>query len=246
MYYGDSYWVNPVGGYRPSRDYHSRRQTTRCQKVGCDEPTRRDKPYCPEHIEESGYVQEVLAKLAGKELEEDFAENRPADLSNYLQSVERSYTVDDILLALRLHGTKSKDWLRKQLNLSAEAMDAYLRYLVSKGLVSTKKDRKRKGRVFITLVERRNPTQPILEPSYFVFQNRKSGAYFTEEELIALLMDLQIGERIFIYVKGETPHVEGYGTDRGVWKVVLNDIIKFTPTELIDFFKRLDETRNFR
>src|SRR5690606_30645190 len=48
---------------RPQPPEDVRIETVKCQTVGCGQPTRHRKPYCPDHVENMPYVQGILAQL---------------------------------------------------------------------------------------------------------------------------------------------------------------------------------------
>jgi len=116
-------------------DHRAPRQTpttTRlCRSHGCDQSTREGKPYCPDHVEEHPYVQEILSTLQRREEEEARVRSRGS------RAVDPSgLTARELVLHLSLHGARTVERLSRELQLDPKVLDGYVSALVSQGAVS--------------------------------------------------------------------------------------------------------------
>jgi len=131
--------------FQPSR----RRRATRCSAAGCDEATREGKPFCTEHVEEHDYVQDLLATLEAQDAEIQ----RVARLGARAVDPE-GLTACEILNTLRVHGPRTVRRLARELNHEAKVLEAYVKALERRGLVTKdKKGRKRRRLVHLVAAD---------------------------------------------------------------------------------------------
>ena len=123
-----------------------RRAPRSCEASGCGRSTRERKPFCPDHVEQHAYVQEVLGKLAAREAADERVLRRGPKAVD-----PRSLTAEELLTFLHVHGSNSVKRLARELNLEVELVDRYAAGLARLGLVSLGETRRRA--VLVTLNE---------------------------------------------------------------------------------------------
>ncbi len=116
-------------------DHLSARPTTAatrfCKELGCEQTTREGKPYCPDHVENHPYVQEILDTLAAREAEERQVRSQGA------RAVDpRGLTAKELVLHLSLHGARTLERLSRELQLDPRIVDGYVSALVERGVVT--------------------------------------------------------------------------------------------------------------
>lgn len=106
--------------------------TTRtCDVRGCVQTTREGKPYCPDHVEQHPYVQNILSILAEREAEEEKVRQRGA------RAVDpQGLTARELVLHLSLHGARTVERLSRELQLDSKVLDGYVGALVRRGVVA--------------------------------------------------------------------------------------------------------------
>lgn len=105
--------------------------TTRaCLNDGCYQTTREGKPYCPDHVEDHHYVQEILGVLREREAEEDRVRKRGPSAVN-----PEGLTAQELVLHLSLHGSRTVERLSREFQLEARVMHNYVDALMQQGLV---------------------------------------------------------------------------------------------------------------
>jgi hypothetical protein len=126
-------------------DYRSERRFA-CEV--CGGGTREGKPFCPEHVEQSPYVQSVVNALRAADDEIARVEK------NGWQSVNIKGTkVAEILLHLRMHGSRTLDRLLREVFIGCctkKAARAYITALERHGLVSVSITQRRGEMVHLT------------------------------------------------------------------------------------------------
>jgi hypothetical protein len=103
--------------------------TRQCNTRGCHNTTREGKPYCPDHVEDHPYVQEILQTLQASENE----------LTNVRRRGKRAINagglvVKEITLHLSLHGGRTLERLSRELNVGIPVLKSYVDYLVAEGV----------------------------------------------------------------------------------------------------------------
>jgi len=106
------------------------RSTRHCEDPGCKKATKKDKPYCTDHVKEHDYAQHLLGIIEGrdKELEKVRQQGRLAVDPKGLQAQE-------ILMFLRVHGERTVPRLARDLNLKLPDLKPYIRALKDLGSV---------------------------------------------------------------------------------------------------------------
>lgn len=248
-----------IGGYRPGGDPRPS-ESKHCEhivtnvKTGitkpCGKVTREGKPYCPKHVKESTYVQDLMERLAGKSYEESIAAAGLEKLEEHLEThqVDVTLTMEEILLVLKLHGGRSIERLARDINVSKETAKTYVGLLEKRGKVITGKSRR--GATVVELpkkrrLRRRNPWSPESKPDWrgtgggelfdvprlFVF----NGVSVSTDMLLDELYNMEKDQQAIIIYNGARYRISGYGPEKGNIKIVLDNIIKFSPESLIKF-----------
>lgn len=96
----------------------------------CGQATREGKPYCPDHVERHGYVQEVMAALERRAAEEERVLRKGAAAVD-----PEGINAREILLQLRLHGERTVERLARDLQLDPRLVPHYAQALARRGLV---------------------------------------------------------------------------------------------------------------
>lgn len=113
---------------RTGRDRHKNRI---CEQPDCTQSTREGKPYCPDHVESHPYVQDILARIAERDDQDEKVAKRGARAVDL-----ESLTVGEILQHLAFNGARTEERLVRELNLDVKTLDGYLRALARRGYVS--------------------------------------------------------------------------------------------------------------
>jgi hypothetical protein len=154
---------NPIGGRRPGWDWEGRSELRTCVEPGCEKKTREGKPYCPDHVDKSLYVQDLFSQMAAHKDEKDKARLGQQDLRQHLELHPDSMPIKEMLLALKLRGPQTTHSLSRELQLEQEVIMAYVDYLVSEGKVITHPG-KRPDTTFVRLVaEQQRRYNPLNE-----------------------------------------------------------------------------------
>lgn len=270
----------PIGGRRPGGDPRPS-EAKHCEYLItetelCGKVTREGKPFCPIHIGQNTYIQDLMERLAGKQYEESIAgaashteeviqrlhpewseEEIEAEgpegleeLEGYLEEhqIETSVTMEEILLFLKLHGGRSIERLAKEIHVSVGTVKSYVALLKKRSLVETRKNKR--GAIIVRLLRKkrlhrhaRNPWSPeeinwrgngdtsdVSTPMFVL-----DGNSICMDMLLNELYNIQKGQRAIVIHKGNRYQITRYGYERGKFKVVLDDIFKFTPEDAIKF-----------
>lgn len=103
----------------------AKRTTPRhCEKPGCNQATRESKAFCVDHVDEHPYVQNLLNRLAEREVQDEAVTKRGAKAV-----APDSITVQEILQHLEYHGNRTEERLCRELNLDARTMHGYIQGL---------------------------------------------------------------------------------------------------------------------
>lgn len=102
-----------------------------CDVPECTQTTREGKPYCPDHVENHPYVQNLLQNLAEREDEEEKVRQRGAKAVN-----PDGLTIKEIVLHLSLHGARTVERLAREMNLDSKVLDGYIASLKRRGVIS--------------------------------------------------------------------------------------------------------------
>lgn len=122
---------------------------TRCRIQGCRETTKKDKPFCSDHIRSSRYVMEVIAMVERIDAEVQMVGRRDG-----IQHVNLKGIVANELLGLvTTHRGMSSKLLECELGLTRRVLDKYVRVLECAGKVKTLRDRTSDD-YFVTPAER--------------------------------------------------------------------------------------------
>lgn len=116
-----------------------------CQLQGCSKRTRERKPFCSEHVELHPYAQKIKKALRDRDAELERVERsgiRHVDLGGM--------TAQEIVLQLRLHGTRTVPRLARDLVIPESVMQHFVRALRRRGVVSV--GRTPRGILSVTLV----------------------------------------------------------------------------------------------
>ena len=141
---------DPIRTQLRSYLHNPRHRPRRCEMEGCHQATQGGKPFCTEHVEEHPYVQEVLASLARREMEEA----RVARVGSRAVDIN-GITSQEILGYLVVHGAATARRLAHELNIDGKVLDAYLKAQKRRKLV--KFTTNRRGRLVV------HPLQPLLD-----------------------------------------------------------------------------------
>lgn len=119
--------------------------TRGCHSSGCSHTTREGKPYCPDHVGQHPYVQEILSALEERRAEDDKVRARGARAVNL-----KGLTAKEILLHLTLHGSRTIERLSRELQIDNEVLLGYVRALVKRGVIDL--GRTNRGSTVVKLV----------------------------------------------------------------------------------------------
>ena len=102
-----------------------------CEAPGCTHTTREGKPYCPDHVEQHPYVQDILFTLAEREAEEDRVRSTGAGAVD-----PQGLTARELVLHLSLHGARTVERLSRELQLDSKVVEGYVHAMVGRGVVA--------------------------------------------------------------------------------------------------------------
>jgi len=155
----------PIGAHRPGGSPRPD-EAKYCQHLvtdeitGITEPcriiTRGGKPFCQKHIGQGSYIQDLMERLAGKQYEEAVAEERGTKkLEEYLEErqIISSLTMEELLLILKLQGSRTVNLLAIEMNVSKKIAETYVALLKKRGKVKTYKNKR--GAIVVRLPEKR-------------------------------------------------------------------------------------------
>ena len=115
------------------------RERPHCTLPGCDMRTREAKPYCPEHVEQHEYVQQLLERLEAREKELSRVRRRGA------RAVELDgIAAREVLSYLRCHGPRTVRRIARDLNLELCLARAFVEGLKRQGALQTRRTRRRR------------------------------------------------------------------------------------------------------
>ena len=106
--------------------------TKSCAWNGCGKTTREGKPFCSDHVEQHGYVQEILEILAEKEAEEERVRQHGSDAVD-----PEGLNARELLLHLDQHGSRTIERLAREFQLESNVISGYVEALASRGRVVT-------------------------------------------------------------------------------------------------------------
>ena len=109
---------------------------THCQHGECENATREEKPFCPTHVLDHPYVQDIRLRLAKVQDEIKKAEDKSLFSAHSVLACE-------ILRFVDLNGPHTTQMIAKQLDYPKEAVFNVVAYLGRRGDVVL--ERKRKG-----------------------------------------------------------------------------------------------------
>ncbi len=115
--------------------------TRYCEVPSCTQTTREGKPYCPDHVDRSPYVQDVLSYLATQEDEQDIAKRESERLKAKPRAKLRDFvdlqgpTVKAILQQLDQHGARTMERLARETNTDTDVLDIFVRALIKANIV---------------------------------------------------------------------------------------------------------------
>jgi len=122
-------------------------QTRECMEPGCLNTTRESKPYCPDHVELNPYIQGILEKLEERKIEH----NRVKEVGQ--DAVDLSgLTVNEILLHLELHGSRTVERLKREFQLEDSVLLPYFEKLERAGKITLGKTQR--GSTVVRLKQR--------------------------------------------------------------------------------------------
>jgi len=118
-----------------------------CASPSCEKTTRKDKPFCPEHVAEHPYAQGVMDQLA--RLEGEVARVRKVGTRgvNPLGLMSQ-----EILRELRVHGPRTVVRLARDLGVQGSVISSYVAALTKRGQV--RQSHGDRGQVFAHYVSR--------------------------------------------------------------------------------------------
>lgn len=99
-------------------------KTKHCEVAGCGNFTRERKPYCPEHVDNHPYVQDLLQQLANK-----------ADSLKKTKNWKPDPTlISDIVLLVSTKGTITAAAAKREMNIDEESIEKLMRFLAQAGV----------------------------------------------------------------------------------------------------------------
>lgn len=105
--------------------------TRECGIPGCNETTRELKPYCPDHVDDNPYVQEIINALSANKKEQDNVLEKGPEAVDL-----EGMTASAIRLLLTNHGARTVERLSRDLSLEATIVKKYVDSLVNEGQVT--------------------------------------------------------------------------------------------------------------
>jgi len=144
------------------------RDVVRCLAERCTQRTRSGKPYCPDHVEQHPYVQELQAMLVQQRNEID----QVARLGVRAVDTE-GLTANELLLQLKLYGDRTVERLARDMQLDVSVVEAYARALARDGKATLA--RTRRGHVQVTLAPEVHVHVPAPGEGALEHRQRKSS-----------------------------------------------------------------------
>lgn len=105
--------------------------TRGCKVDNCEQMTREGKPFCPEHVDEHPYVQNLLSSLADRQAEEERVRSAGAPEVDI-----DGITARELVLHLSLHGARTVERIARELQLDAEIVRGYVAALHERDLIT--------------------------------------------------------------------------------------------------------------
>ena len=102
----------------------SANKTKYCDEAGCEERTREGKDYCPEHINNLPYVQQLLDRIEKKEVEVAAVRKKGKKAVD-----PASENLKEVRTHLEFNGSRTKKRLARELQLTSSGMEGFLDYL---------------------------------------------------------------------------------------------------------------------
>lgn len=109
---------------------HSHGTIRSCRHANCGQSTREGKPFCPDHVDQHSYVQEILKILEEREAEEERVRQEGPEAVNLT-----GLTAQELMLHLSQHGSRTVERLSREFQLEAPVMHNYVSALLGEGLV---------------------------------------------------------------------------------------------------------------
>jgi predicted HTH transcriptional regulator len=119
----------------------------------CKKGTRLNKPWCPEHINESPYVKWIQAQIDKQE--DELREVRRSNSSIFIE--DDSLVLREILSILSYRGAKTINGLSKEMNLDPDTVSQYINHLRSLDMVLVELNKRKSDKVVHLL-----DTSPLL------------------------------------------------------------------------------------
>lgn len=129
--------ITPKAAHPRWKENDQRRTRSRkCELRSCDNTTRENKPYCPDHVEHNEYVSKLVEALEERErvtaaVKKGRAKPKASDLLS-----------KEILLELRVHGPRTAARLSRSLNEDFKVIERYAKALKKEKLVELTKTRR--------------------------------------------------------------------------------------------------------
>ena len=114
----------------PLGDSGENSSTRICEMRGCIKTTRDLKPFCPDHVDEHSYVQEILAAL-----NEDKADKEKVRKKGQAAVDLHGMTAKEIRRTLTLNRAKTVERLARDLKLNVVIVRSYIKSMQKKGQV---------------------------------------------------------------------------------------------------------------
>jgi hypothetical protein len=112
------------------RGNHGHGTIRTCRVAPCAQSTREGKPFCPDHVDQHSYVQEILRILEERKAEEDRVRNGGPEAVNL-----KGLTARELMVHLMQHGSRTVERLSREFQLEAPVMHDYVSALHTQGLV---------------------------------------------------------------------------------------------------------------
>ncbi len=118
-----------------------------CELPDCRRATRAGKPFCPRHVDQHGYVQQLMVEIGAREQEVE----RVSRLGPRGVDFE-GRTVADIMSYLQVHGNRTVPGLARELNLDCATLEDFVKALKRRGEVTTSVNRR--GATVVALAQK--------------------------------------------------------------------------------------------
>lgn len=102
-----------------------------CSVEECNAKTRKGKPYCSKHVEQHTYVDDLLNRMQARVDEDAHVLANGSKVANI-----EGITAKEIILELRLNGTRTLDRLERELRVSRSVIFKYVVALKREGVVT--------------------------------------------------------------------------------------------------------------